>query len=250
MIEKYENIIKKIRKRIEDDVLEDQPYTVKGTIKHIDNFLKSSEYSDLEKAFYLFLNQFPSDHQPYIVHPKENILVENVYDYSEPYYEYEIDFALYAGTIKNYVKIGIECDGLRSHSQRYSDRDRRKDINLQAAGWITMRFNSKEIHKELEQFEKEDLYISEIITNIQNIIDRKLDLITWNNFVRTNIRNELTGYKWGFVECTHCGFSQLDILNHKKITCRECKRKYVRKIGKDENIQYEHNGLIIFKEAY
>jgi very-short-patch-repair endonuclease len=224
MSKRLQEQIKNLRERIEElhydlrDEMDD--YFFKH---HIDEFLDSPNNSDLEKAFFLMLNQFGHDHKHYFVVPHEPVLIPNVYDYSpHAYFEYEIDFAIYSGSRSKPIKIAVECDGLRSHRQRHNERDRRKDINLQAAGWIVLRIGSQEIHRELEAFENEEMHISEIATNVENIVDRTMDLITQRNYVLDEIRSMLTGYAWGSVTCPHCGDWQKDRLNKRRFNCRKC----------------------------
>ena len=81
-------------------------------LKDLDDYIYSNDVSDLEKAFFLILNQFPGDHRDYLVRPNEMILVPDIYDFRVPGIEYEIDFAIYGGSIKDPVKIAVECDGL------------------------------------------------------------------------------------------------------------------------------------------
>jgi len=152
--------IKNLRRRIEDgrDEFTDE-YLRNIQFKYLDDFIDDSTYSDLEKAFFLILNQFPGDHKEYFVKPREMVLIPDVYNLSCPGIEYEIDFAIYGGSIENPVKVAVECDGLRSHRQRHNNKDRRKEVNLQANGWIVMRFGSKEIHNELIKFENNENHI-------------------------------------------------------------------------------------------
>lgn len=200
--------------------------------------------SDLEKAFFLMLNQFPGDHKDYIVCPNEMILIPDIYDLRVPGIEYEIDFAIYGGSIKDPVKIAIECDGIRSHGQSKKRKDRRKDVNLQAAGWIVMRFSSREIHDELQKYLENENYISDFLLSIENVIDEKLQLVIGNNYVR--YRSELTGYKWDLVSCTNCKESRYGIMNKRKHTCPSCGEKFLREINPNENVKYEYNGMLFF----
>ena|SRR5688572_6319986 len=240
-------LIQVLRSRIESDYDEFNGYDKEQIFENIDDFLKNENRSELEKAFYLLLNQFPGDHKSYMIRPNELVFIPDVYDMSGPGFQYEIDFALYGGSIKNPVKVAIECDGFRSHGQKHSKRDRRKEVNLQAAGWIVMRFRSNEIHAELAKFENDDTVISDFLQSIENTIEQKLGIINRQSYVQSEVRSILTGYKWDFVACTHCGQKQMDRLNFKKLFCRFCKRDYIREIGPLENIWYEKNGFIYFK---
>lgn len=214
---------------------------------NIDNFINSTKYSELEKAFYLLLNQYPGDHKHYLVIPREMVLVPDIYEMKKPGYEYEIDFAIYAGSIDNPVKVAIECDGIRSHRQKHNNKDRRKDINLQAAGWLVFRFGSKEINEEIEKLITDDTYISSFLLSIENVISQKLRLIEPDSFSNADIRSKLTGYKWGKVTCPDCKESQLGKLNHKTIYCKHCNTKFKRQIHSEEQSEYEHDGIIFFK---
>src|SRR3954471_12718969 len=87
-------------------------YPPEMRFRFIQEFI-DSEHTDLEKAFFLILHQYAGDHTDYIVVPGEKVLISNIDDYKAPGIEYEIDFALYGGSIDNPVKVAIECDGLR-----------------------------------------------------------------------------------------------------------------------------------------
>lgn len=238
--------INNLRESIERGLKSDEFDYNSYLLSRLDDFIHSDVNSNLEKAFYLILNQFPGDHKDYTVHPREMVLVSDVYDLSVPGIEYEIDFALYGGSIDNPVKIAIECDGIRSHAHKHSRKDRRKDINLQAAGWMVMRFTSKEIHHELFKYADDENYTSGFLFSIENVISERLKLVTGNSYVR--YRSQLTGYKWGDINCTVCGTRQAAILNKKNHKCRTCYEKFTRIIDPSEQILYEHNGLLIFKE--
>ncbi len=242
-------LIEKLRERIENDYYEfGESMPFEDLYKFIDDYINDSTKSILERAFFLILHQFPSDKKDYIVRPNERVLIPDIYDMSSPGVEYEIDFALYGGSIDNPVKVAIECDGLRSHRQKHGKRDRRKEVNLQAAGWLVMRFRSKEIQDELEKFDKEEHYISDFLFSIENTIKQKLKVITHNTFLTPEYRNKLTGYKWDRITCTICGHKQMDTLNHKKLTCRKCGKKFYREIKPDEKIKYDFDGLLYFEE--
>lgn len=244
-----QNLIKELRQRIEDNHNEyNEEFGMEWMFKNIDEFLVQSNRSDLEKAFFLILHQFPGDSKNYIVEPGEMILIPDVYDMSCPGIEYEIDFALYGGSIDNPIKVAIECDGIRSHRQKHNNKDRRKDVNLQAAGWIVMRFGSNEIHKELQKFRDNDNHISDFLLSIENTIKQKVRLIDNHSYRDNEFRSKLTGYKWDNVQCTNCGHSQMDILNHKNLKCRHCKTKFKRTIKPDERIAYDMNGILYFKD--
>lgn len=218
---------------------------VEFNFRYVDAYLDDEANTDLEKAFFLILNQFPSDHKDYVVRSREMILIPDVYDMRVPGIEYEIDFALFGGSIDNPVKVAIECDGLRSHGKKHVHKDRRKDVNLQAAGWIIMRFGSKEIHEEIEKFRKDSSHISYFLQSIENTIAEKLKLINQDSYHK--YREKLTGYKWGLVKCPDCGNQQNDILNHINVRCRSCSTKFKREIADHEEIVYRENGLLFFK---
>ena len=57
---------KSIRKHFETQFAEQVGY-FDLVIKHIDDFIKSDDATDLEKEFYLLLSQFPGDIKPYAV---------------------------------------------------------------------------------------------------------------------------------------------------------------------------------------
>jgi DNA-directed RNA polymerase subunit RPC12/RpoP len=247
--EHLQELIRELRTRIEDE--HDQFYEEYGKqqiFSEIDDFLTSENRSDLEKAFFLILNQFPGDSKDYIIRPSEMVLIPDIYDLSCPGIEYEIDFALYGGSIYDPVKVAIECDGIRSHQEKHKNKDRRKDVNLQAAGWIVMRFGSKEIHAELQKFRENELYTSDFLSSIENTIQQKLKLINYRSYGNAENRSKLTGYRWDDVTCANCGKTQIDTLNHKTIKCRHCNTKFKRVIKPEEKIKYDFNGLLYFEE--
>ncbi len=243
---KLEELINKLRLKIQEDYFKQNTDLLKNLNYYIDEFIDDSDKSPLEKAFFLFLNQFPTDEKDYIVYGSEKVLIPNIYDGKETGIEYEIDFALYGGSIDNPVKVAIECDGLRFHGHKKVKKDRRKEVNLQADGWIVMRFTSKEIHEELEKFDTIENYTCDFLESIENTIKKKLKIINYESYINTDYRSKLTGYKWGKVTCLNCDFTQHDTLNHKNITCRKCKKKYKRKIKSDEKIKHEVDGVLFF----
>lgn len=248
-IQELKELIKNLRQRIENDNNSfNNNISNHWALKYIDEFIESDNISDLEKAFYLILNQFVDDNKKYIIIPGEMVLIPDVYDMRSPGIEYEIDFAIYGGSIDNPIKVAIECDGIRSHSQKHNNKDRRKDVNLQANNWIVMRFGSKEIHDELRKYKDDDTYISDFLYSVENTIEQKLRLIDNNSYTTSEFRSKLTGYRWDNVTCTNCGQSQMDRLNHKTIKCRRCMTKFKRIISSDEDIEYEMNGILYFKK--
>ncbi|QXU43470.1 DUF559 domain-containing protein [Pedobacter sp. D749] len=216
-------------------------------MRDIDDFLLKKNVSELEKAFFLVLNQFPRDHTDYLIRPGEMVLVRDIYDLRVPGIDYELDFAIYGGSINDPVKVAIEVDGQRSHGEKHVRKDRRKDANLQAAGWLVMRFSSKEIHQEIVKFSENENHVSDFLTCIDNVIREKLQLVTGNNYGRREIRTLLTGYSWGQVTCPDCGRSAEGILNRKKQSCNHCGHQYLRVLGTHERVKYEHQGLWYFE---
>lgn len=243
-----ETLIVNLRNSIKDnyDKMNSEWY-VNYMFNHIDEFINSPHKSELEKAFYLLLNQYPNSNKKYIVIPNERVLIPDIYDLSRPGFEYEIDFAIYGGSINNPVKVAIECDGIRSHSQKHSNKDRRKDVNLQVAGWLVMRFGSKEIHEELERIYNDKGTIFSFLDSIENTITEKLKLIDEASYSTLEFKSKLTGYKWGMVTCEQCGHVQSDILNHKNIICLKCNTKFKRKITSDEGKSYDYNGILHYE---
>lgn len=239
--------IQNLRDQIDYSLSHDEFGLNDHRMKEIDDFLLEAGKSDLEKAFFLVLNQFPNDHTDYLIRPGEMVLVPDIYDMSVPGIEYEVDFAIYGGSIKDPVKVAIEVDGQRSHGQKHARKDRRKDANLQAAGWLVMRFSSKEIHEEIIQFSTKENHISDFLVSIENVIQEKLQLVTGNNYAKTNVRSLLTGYTWGEVICPECNWMQQGILNKKKHVCKYCGHKYIRELKRHERVQYEHQGLWYFE---
>lgn len=239
-------LINRLRVRIEDDYSEYSETYSENIFEIIDNYINNDKYSDLEKAFYLILNQYPSDMKNYFVKPNEMVLIPDVYDMGSPGIEYEVDFAIYGGVLNNPVKIAIECDGIRSHRQKHSNKDRKKDVNFQAAGWIVIRFGSNEIHEELAKHENQENYTSDFLQYIENVINETSQIITWRSYAKADFRSRLTGYKWGYILCPLCGKSQMGELNHIKHVCRHCGEKFKREVISSENVKYEHNGILYF----
>lgn len=202
--------------------------------------------SDLEKAFFLILNQFPGDAKNDIIISSEKVLIPDVYDMSCPGIAYEIDFALYGGSLDNPVKVAIECDGLRSHGLKHANRDRRKNVNLQAAGWIVIRFGSREIHEELDKFRQEESHTCHFLLSIENLIEQKSRLIDGRSYAQQEFRNKLTGFRWGDVTCEECAAKQYGIMNYPNMHCRGCGKKTRRIIEPTEAIKYTMNGLIFY----
>ncbi|WP_069657763.1 DUF559 domain-containing protein [Arcticibacter eurypsychrophilus] len=239
--------IQSLRDQIEYDLKHDDSGIQDHLLTHLDDFLLMPSKSDIEKAFFLILNQFPGDHNDYIIRPSEMVLVPDIYDMSVPGIEYEIDFALYGGSVKDPVKVAIEVDGIRSHGHKHTRKDRRKDANLQAANWLVMRFTSKEVHEEIVKFHNNEIFTSDFLTSIDNVIQERLQLVTGNNYIKYDVRSVLTGYKWGDVRCIHCGLNQYGNLSRKNHTCQHCKNRFVRQLEQHERVKYEHNGLYFFE---
>src|SRR5581483_2372692 len=168
---KMKSLIKLLMKRSKRSARESKPL-VKWHEYELKSHMKDMK-SDLEKAFYLMLRQEYYKNGDYVVIPNERVCVKNVCDLDKGYEcEYEIDFAIYSGSKSKPGRIAIECDGLRSHGRRNASKDRLKDINLQANGWIIIRFGSREIHEEVyKQLNTTDaLYRSNIIYLIERIV--------------------------------------------------------------------------------
>lgn len=178
-----------------------------GIREHLDD----AAISPLEKAVYLLLNQFPTGERDYFVIPREHVRVRDVYGFDPPYHkDYEIDLAVYSGSADHPVKIAVECDGIRSHKERHSDRDRHKDVNLQAAGWTVVRFGSREIHRALRALLNGDGYAGGVVGVIENVVFAQSDALTHTTYLR--FRSRLTGYTFGNVACRSCGETQYDRL--------------------------------------
>ena len=213
----------------------------------IDEVIADHGKSELEKAVYIMLLQSPNHAFDFVVVPGERVFVPDLYSMSAPRVEYELDFALYGGSMRAPLKVAVECDGIRSHGQRHKKRDRRKDVNLQANGWIVVRYSSKEIHEELAKFENPEHRYCELLLGLENLIHERLDIINQGRFSR--FHKELAGWKWGDVHCTSCGHRQLGILNKRKHTCKGCGVKYDRIVGASENVWFKGGGYISFHET-
>lgn len=238
--------INRLRDQITESLLRDEFGLKQMMISDIDEYLCKPLTSDLEKAFFLVLNQFPGEHTDYIIVPSEMVLIQDVYDMSVPLIEYEIDFAIYGGSLKDPVKVAIEIDGQRSHGEKHVKKDRRKDTNLQAAGWLVMRFSSKEIHTEIQRFDENPDHVSDFLVSIDHVIRQKLNLITGNNYARADVRSLLTGYTWGAIDCPNCQKPNYTILNKRKQSCRHCGEKFIHIPKPDLFIKGEYNGLYYF----
>lgn len=215
-------LIKKVRKKIEDDLYEVKAMDIEQYfLNDLDDFL-SSNNSDIEKAFYLLLNQYAGE-KHYIVRPHQYVRVRNLAYYGPPMYkEYEIDFAIYAGSFTSPLKIAIECDGKRSHGEKFQKRDRKKDINLQCAGWIIIRIGSKELHEEIQNLADNNL--SDLITDLEGLIETKVDFIGPN--MHYHINKQLTGYNYGRIECPNCNKKFDGFLNAEYVKCHHCKKSF------------------------
>ncbi|OLY65324.1 hypothetical protein BWD12_20200 [Leptospira santarosai serovar Bananal] len=215
----------------------------------LDTFLKSPKASDLEKALFLLLNLYPEyGGRSYFIIPHEKVLIPNICDHKEIAINYEIDFAVYGGTVTSPTKIAIECDGIRSHGNRRIKRDRRKEVNLQAEGWLLIRIGSHEIHAELQRMIEENKFISEIAESIELIIERKLNLLEGDKYER--YKKELTGYKWGVAECPYCNKRQQVKLNFIKQKCYECGSEYERDRSEDDESSHEWKGIVYFSNNF
>ena len=238
--------INRLRDQIANSLLQDEFGLKQMMINDIDEYLCKPLTSDLEKAFFLVLNQFPGEHTDYIIVPNEMVLIRDIYTMGVPSVEYEIDFAIYGGSVTDPVKVAIEIDGQRSHGEKHVRKDRRKDTNLQAAGWLVMRFSSKEVHTEIQKFDENPDHVSDFLISIDQVIRQKLNLVTGNNYARAEVRSLLTGYTWGNITCPNCQQPNYTILNKKKQSCRHCNEKFTHIPKADSPVKGEFNGLYYF----
>jgi len=125
-------------------------FPFEDAFRAVDEFIASA-VSECQKAMYLLLNLSPRVEPDYIIVPAENVLIRNVYNGSDPEYEYGIDIAVYGGHQDHPVKLAILCDELPFNVRDRAIEPRRRDVNLQAAGWLVPRFQSFEIIEELKR---------------------------------------------------------------------------------------------------
>jgi hypothetical protein len=217
-----EKLIEQVRRQIYLSHLEFRP-NFEDLFRHVDGIIGDGTVSPLEKAMYLLLNQYVGDQQDYFVMPRERVRVPEVYELVPPgYKDYEIDFAVYSGSAQRLVKIAVACDGVRSHRERHADRDRHKDVNLQAAGWTVLRFGSREIHEELKKVAEDDTHTNRFVNIIENVVAGQTDALTRKTYHR--FRDRLTGYTFGDYRCPKCDHRQWDQLELPTI-CRKCGEK-------------------------
>ncbi len=232
---RFEQLLHDARDRIQALEAQIHPTVADIGLRSIDRFLASSKKSHLEKAFYLLLSQFYTERRPYFFVTGERVRVPNIYDYSGPNGEYELDFAIYSGTKKEPVKIALECDGILSHRRRHNPRDRRKDVNLQAAGWIVLRFGADEIQTELRSLAEKENHVSSIVEIVDNIVESVGGLLTANTYADNAMRTRLTGLPWGSVTCPSCGEWQNDIVG-RMVKCRHCGMGYKSSADSKEDV--------------
>lgn len=224
---KLPDLIAKARALFENEGLEWAVHDSKETFATVDRYL-AGNHSDLEKAFFILLHRFPGWHSSYFLIPNEVVRVRNCFDMwgiSQKskqqllHITYEIDFAIYAGSLEKPVKIAIECDGIRSHTPSNSRKDRRKDVNLQAAGWLVVHFSSQDIHDELDAVctNRSDSWLRFTIAEIVSSGGRLLTGDAYNNH---RIRSMLTGVPYEPATCT-CGHSQV-VRRDIKVMCSAC----------------------------
>lgn len=172
-------------------------YEVSEVLKTLD--------SDLEKIFFLIFKKESLYSEGFLIFPRQKVCVRNVSNFGagQFFIEYEVDFAILAGSSERPLKIAIECDGLRSHREKYNAKDRYKSVNLQAAGWIVQRIGSREIHEEASKSLSAKGHISDLVFNIEFLIDNLS-----NSVVRTpndlEIRRKIFGYTEPVVICAKC----------------------------------------------
>jgi hypothetical protein len=239
--------IAKLRRRILSNEIESrEEWPIEAEQGFLDEFIDDPGHSDLEKAVFLMLHQSPSSAFDYVVVPNERIFIPDIYSMTAPRIEYEIDFAIYGGSANEPLKVAVECDGLRSHGQRHAKRDRRKDINLQANGWMVVRYTSREIHEELAKFNDPDHIYCDLLGGLENVLSERLNVISRNRFSRFHA--QLAGWTWGVVVCTNCGNSFHGRLNRRKHQCKKCGVSFLRVVGDSEDVWFEGNGYVFFKE--
>lgn len=86
-------------------------------------------------------------HMPFEIPDKDVVII--------PQYEigdYRADFAVLLRDFKgNILRMVVECDGHEFHekTKQQAQRDKKRDRNLQAAGWQVFRFTGSEIFKDV-----------------------------------------------------------------------------------------------------
>lgn len=99
----------------------------------------------LEMQMALPQNASPIEQQFWAAHWKLGIPALAGLVPQHPVGRYKIDFALPD------IKVGVELDGFASHSSTTAiAKDRRRQRELEAAGWRIIRFGGQEVHKDAE----------------------------------------------------------------------------------------------------
>ncbi len=93
--------------------------------------------------------------------PQSNIVIAPQYQAGK----HRIDFAIFINVIANEeIKIVVECDGHNFHekTKEQAARDKRRDRDLQIAGWKVLRFTGSEIWRDHKACAA---YVSKLATN-------------------------------------------------------------------------------------
>lgn len=168
-------------------------FPFEDAFRAVDEFLASAA-SECQKAMYLLLNLTPQVKNDYVIVPAENVLVRNVYDGSQSEYEYAIDVAVYGGHQDHPVKLAILCDELPFNVRNRVLELRRRDVNLQAAGWLVLRFQSFEIIDELRSITERGVLGSKLEEVVDWIMGRQMKLINPDFWSNPELYKRLTGW--------------------------------------------------------
>jgi hypothetical protein len=221
-LSKMQKMIKMLMKQSRKDFVESKPLVEWHELEL--KYAMETMKSDLEKIFYLLLRQEYYKNGDYVVIPNEKVCVKNICDFDKgSECEYEVDFAIYSGSKTRPRRVAIECDGLRSHGRKNSNKDRLKGINLQASGWIVIRFDSREIHQEVDRYlnSKKTFEKPVFLELIERVIFDLQDSVV-EGINQTEVRDLLTGYRSFTLECPSCGWWRYYRHTEKKFVCDKC----------------------------
>lgn len=216
----FQGLFHRALKRLERDQRELGPVVDKELLRGIEGFLQSTDVSDSAKGCYLLLNQFPLEQQGYVVVPNERVRVRDTYRREGPSADYELDFAVYAGTRTRPVKIAVEVTPIDYRHSVRLDTERRKDIDLQASGWIVLRLSESEILDELAKVANNEPSWKLFLV-IENIILNVGDQLTPQTVYWPDIRAGLTGYRRSRQTCSACE-TQQEVIDDLPAVCKTC----------------------------
>lgn len=132
--------------------------------------------SPIEKMLGFELAEAFSDYQDWDSPPRL-IAQQKVDRFSDPDRHYRLDFAVIAEREWPYptIRIAIECDGHNFHERTKAQarRDRQRDRDLQASGWIVLRFTGQEIYEDAAACAHEAAVTLEMLTLDEPMIEQR-----------------------------------------------------------------------------